>query len=172
MCTIGIRWAERWLRHASVRTVLMVGWALGSAGLAWVAWVLPHGSNYLWLVPGLLVMSVGQGASWTAMWIVAGQGIAADQQGVASGIAATAQQVGAAVGLAVLVMVAAVPVAGLSGMSADAAAVRIATANGLQYAEWGAALFALVGLVIAYRMKEIKTSAPQAHTSQETACSV
>ena len=172
MCTIGIRWAERWLRHASVRTVLMMGWALGSAGLAWVAWVLPHGSNYLWLVPGLLVMSVGQGASWTAMWIVAGQGIAADQQGVASGIAATAQQVGAAVGLAVLVMVAAVPVAGLSGMSADAAAVRIATANGLQYAEWGAALFALVGLVIAYRMKEIKTSAPQAHTSQETACSV
>lgn len=74
-------------------------------------------------MPDFVVLSLGQGASWTAMWVVAGQDVPAQRQGVASGIAATAQQMGAALGLAVLVMVATAPLAA----SAPADAVREAT---------------------------------------------
>src|SRR2546427_5522985 len=57
---------------------------------------MPHGAGYWPLLPGIVVLSVGQGMSWTAMWIVAGQGVPGPQQGVASGMAATAQQIGGA----------------------------------------------------------------------------
>lgn len=167
VCTVGIRWAERWLARSSPRTVLMGGWAAGALGLAWTAWALPLGSGYVWLVPGFVVASVGQGASWTAMWVLAGQGIDAGRQGVASGIAATAQQVGAALGLAVLVMLATAPLLALQGGQAlPAGALDEATARGLQHAEWGAALLALLGLAIAARMRVPRQSeaGPGAHS--------
>jgi len=82
--------------------------------------------------------------TWTAMWIVAGQGVPAAQQGVASGMAATAQQIGGALGLAVLVMVA----------NADVAAAGSPDAlTGLVRAEYGAAVFALLGVVIALALR-------------------
>ncbi|MEB5965313.1 MFS transporter [Comamonas testosteroni] len=146
VCTVGIRWAERGLARHSARIVLMAGWA---AGLVWTAAVLPMAGNYWWLVPGFVVMSIGQGASWTGMWVMVGEGIAPQQQGVASGVAATAQQVGAALGLAVLVMVAALPVAQVQATgSVNAQALQQANALGLQNAEWGTALIALVALLV------------------------
>ncbi|SDZ20284.1 Predicted arabinose efflux permease, MFS family [Delftia lacustris] len=149
VCTLGIRWAEHWLHRSTPRTVLMGGWAAGTLGLAYMAWALPLGGSYVWLVPGFVVLSLGQGACWTAMWVVAGQGVVAAQQGVASGIAATAQQVGAAMGLALLVMVATAPLAGITAPDA----LREATARGLQQAEWGAALIALLGWVVSAAMR-------------------
>jgi MFS family permease len=154
VCTVGIRWAERGLARHSARAVLMAGWAAGLLGLAWTAAVLPLAGNYWWLVPGFIVMSIGQGASWTGMWVLVGEGIAVQQQGVASGVAATAQQVGAALGLALLVMVAALPVAQEQAEdSASAQALRQANALGLQYAEWGTALIALLALLVCAAME-------------------
>ena len=162
VCTVGIQLAEHGLARYSARTVLMGGWVAGLVGMAWTAAVLPMAGNYGWLVPGFVVMSIGQGASWTGMWVLVGEGIAPAQQGVASGVAATAQQVGAALGLAVLVMVAAAPVAAVDG--ADSAALLQATAHGLQYAEWGAALIALLALLVCAAMarKPGLQTAPQA----------
>ena len=154
VCTVGIRWAERGLARHSARAVLMAGWAAGLLGLAWTAAVLPLAGNYWWLVPGFIVMSIGQGASWTGMWVLVGEGIAVQQQGVASGVAATAQQVGAALGLALLVMVAALPIAQVQAEdSASAQALRQANALGLQYAEWGTALIALLALLVCAAME-------------------
>lgn len=153
VCTAGIRLAERGLARHSPRAVLMAGWAAGLLGLIWIAAVLPLAGNYWWLVPGFVVMSVGQGASWTGMWVLVGEGIAPQQQGVASGVAATAQQVGAALGLAVLVMVAAVPVAHLQASgTAGAEALQQANALGLQYAEWGTAVIAAMALLVSTAM--------------------
>ncbi len=151
VCTIGIRFAERGLARHSVRVVLLAGWTAGLLGMVWTAAVLPMAGNYWWLVPGFVVMSIGQGMSWTGMWVLVGEGIAPAQQGVASGVAATAQQVGAALGLAVLVMLAAAPLAQLPA-GATAAATHQANAWGLQYAEWGAAAMALLALMVAWRM--------------------
>ena len=148
--TVGIRLAERGLARHSARAVLLAGWAAGLLGMVWTAAVLPQSANYWWLVPGFVVMSIGQGASWTGMWVLVGNGIAPEQQGVASGVAATAQQVGAALGLAVLVMVAAAPLTGLHDAGDEA--WRQANALGLQYAEWGAALLALLALLVCAAM--------------------
>jgi sugar phosphate permease len=112
---------------------------LGAAGIALVAALLPQGAGFWPLLPGVVLLSIGQGMTWTAMWIVAGQGVPAAQQGVASGMAATAQQIGGALGLAVLVMLA--NAAGGEPGTTPALA-------GLVRAEFGAAAFALLGVVL------------------------
>lgn len=155
MCTVGIQLAEWTLQRWSARRVLVAGQLVGAIGIAWVAASLPHAANFWPLLPGVVVMSIGQGMTWTAMWIVAGQGVPAAQQGVASGMAATAQQIGGALGLAVLVMVA----------NADAGAVGSPSAlAGLVRAEYGAALFALLGVAIALGLR------PAPVDSAATAC--
>ena len=116
----------------------------GAVGIAWAAATLPHASNFWPLLPGVVVLSIGQGMTWTSMWIVAGQGVPSAQQGVASGMAATAQQIGGALGLAVLVMVANAHAGAAGSPSALAGLVR---------AEYGAALFSLFGVVIALGLR-------------------
>ncbi|WP_032968782.1 MFS transporter, partial [Stenotrophomonas maltophilia] len=146
VCTFGIRIAERMLRHRSPRQVLAWGFAAGAVGIAAVALAMPHGAGYWPLLPGVVVLSIGQGMSWTAMWIVAGQGVPGPQQGVASGMAATAQQIGGALGLAVLVMVANAARGTQAATSPDAL-------QGMVNAQYGAALFAALGVVIALGLR-------------------
>ena len=88
----------------------------------------PDGS-YAALIPGLVLLSIGDGVVFTTMFIAAGTGVADGEQGVASGIASTSTSIGAAVGLALLVLVANSGTDGLAGE-----ALRIATADGLSTA--------------------------------------
>ncbi len=122
---------------------LALGMAAGAVGITAVAVALPFGATYWALLPGIVVLSIGQGMTWTAMWIVAGQGVPAAQQGVASGMAATAQQIGGALGLAVLVMLA------NAGRGVDAAGTSPEALHGLVNAQYGAAVFALLGVGVA-----------------------
>ncbi|WP_335939338.1 MFS transporter [Streptomyces sp. PTD5-9] len=86
-----------------MRRLLVGGLGIGTVGaLALVPAVAANGS-YPALLPGIVLMSVGQGAAWTALWIAAASGVAPGDQGIASGIASTSLQVGGAVGLALLV---------------------------------------------------------------------
>ena len=143
VCTFGIRITERMLQRRSPRQVLALGMAAGAVGIAAVAVAMPYGASYWALLPGIVVLSIGQGMTWTAMWIVAGQGVPAAQQGVASGMAATAQQIGGALGLALLVMLAnAARGTGALGSSPEAL-------QGLIHAQYGAAGFALLGVGVA-----------------------
>jgi MFS family permease len=74
----------------------------------------PNGS-YGGLVPGLILISVGDGVVFTAMFIAAGIGVADREQGIASSVASTSTSIGAAVGLALLVLVANAGTDGLAG---------------------------------------------------------
>ena len=143
VCTYGITVAEKMLARRSPRQVLAWGMGAGAVGIAAVALALPHGASYWALLPGVVVLSLGQGMTWTAMWIVAGQGVPAAQQGVASGMAATAQQIGGALGLAVLVMLA------NAGRGADVSGSSVEALQGLVNAQYGAAAFALIGVGVA-----------------------
>ncbi|MNN85799.1 hypothetical protein D3C81_2031310 [compost metagenome] len=100
-----------------------------------------------------MVLSLGQGITWTAMWIVAGQGVPGAQQGVASGMAATAQQIGGALGLALLVMLA------NAGRGVDAPGTSAEALQGLIHAQYGAALFALLGVGVAAWLRPQRTDA-------------
>jgi hypothetical protein len=88
----------------------------------------PDGS-YAPLIPGLVLLSIGDGVVFTTIFIAAATRVADSEQGVASGIASTATSIGAAVGLALLVLVAN---SGTGGLAGDA--LRVATADGLSNA--------------------------------------
>lgn len=138
--TAGSLLAGRITTRLGTRTAMTGTLALGAAGTALVASTMSAEGSYAVLVPGFLILGLGQGAGYTLMFGAAAAGIAGHEQGIASGMASTAQQVGGAVGLAVLV--------GIAGLGEDASAA--ATADGTRAALFvataGIALTALVAL--------------------------
>ncbi|MBL1106688.1 MFS transporter [Streptomyces sp. 5-8] len=102
----GTRAGERAVVAVGVRRMLAGGMALGALGAAGLGLALTEHGSYPLLLPGIVLLGLGQGAAWTGMWITAAAGVAPEDQGVASGLASTSLQVGGAVGLAGLVALA------------------------------------------------------------------
>lgn len=100
---LGTQVGERAVARVGVQTMLIGGMVLGAAGAAALGLALTADGSYPLLLPGIVLLGLGQGSAWTGMWIVAASGVAAEDQGVASGMASTSLQVGGAVGLALLV---------------------------------------------------------------------
>lgn len=122
-----------------VRATLVGSLVLGVAGAVAMALAMAPDGSYLALLPGLVVLSLGQGVVFTVMFAAAATGVPADQQGVASGVASTGQQVGTAVGLAVLVAIANIGTHGLAGEP-----LRVAASDGMRTA----VLLAAAGIVV------------------------
>jgi MFS family permease len=118
-----------------VRRTLLGALAVGAVGACLLGFALTPDGSYVWLVPGLIAVSVGDGMVFTAMYIAAATRVPDPQQGVASGIVTTGSGVGAAAGLAVLVLIANANTRGLDGD-----ALRIATGGGIR-----AAVFVIAG---------------------------
>jgi EmrB/QacA subfamily drug resistance transporter len=112
-----------------LKPTLVAALATGAAGALALGLAMSPDGSYAALVPGLVLVSVGDGIVFTTMFIAAGTGVADREQGVAAGITSTGTSVGAAVGLALLVLVANAGTEGLSGE-----ALRVATADGLSAA--------------------------------------
>ncbi|MEV0219543.1 MFS transporter [Streptomyces sp. NPDC050704] len=102
----GTQAGEKAVSALGVRTTMLGGMAVGAVGALLLAVSLSDDGSYVRLLPGIVLLSLGQGAAWTGMWIAAAAGVAPGDQGIASGMASTTLQVGGAVGLAVLVAVA------------------------------------------------------------------
>ncbi|MGR7000537.1 MFS transporter [Yinghuangia aomiensis] len=141
----GAQAAGRLATRYGIRPIMIAALLVGGVGAVVVALSMATGASYLALVPGLLVLGVGQGAGYTLMFGAAALGVPAEDQGIASGVASTTQQIGGAVGLALLVAVAN---SGLDGPTGEA--LRSATTDGLRtavlLAVGGIALTALVAL--------------------------
>jgi len=135
------RLATRW----GIRSIMICSLVAGGVGAAIVGATISVDASYLAMVPGLILLGIGQGAGYTLMFGAATRNIAPADQGIGSGIASTSQQIGGAMGLAVLVAVAN---SGVDGTVGDA--LRSATTDGLQTAIYlavgGIALTALVAL--------------------------
>jgi MFS family permease len=121
------------------RRALLGALAIGAAGATLLGWTLTTDGAYVWLVPGLVAVSLGDGMVFTTMFIAASTGVTDHEQGVASGIVSTSAGIGAAVGLAVLVLVANADARGLVGEE-----LRMATADGIR-----AAVFTIAGGIMA-----------------------
>ncbi|MFT2019247.1 MFS transporter [Streptomyces sp. 796.1] len=147
MVAAGTQLGERAIAAYGVRPTLLGGLLCGAVGAAALAVAFSDSGAYGPLVPGLTLLSLGQGAAWTALWIVAASGVAPGDQGIASGLSSTTLQVGGAVGLALLVAVANTRSDGLSG-----AALRAGLIDGVQLVGYliaagiGAAALALFAL--------------------------
>ena len=142
-----------------LRATLVGALAVGAIGAAMLGLGMSADGSYWALVPGLTLMSIGDGTVFTTMFIAAGTGVDDAEQGVASGIASTSTSVGAAVGLALLVMVAA---AGTDGLSGEA--LRIASADGLRTAVLVIAAAILATAVVALGLR------PEPRTHAATPC--
>jgi hypothetical protein len=77
-----------------LRNGLLLSLAAGIAGQTVVALSLSaEGSYVAHILPGFLLDGIGQGSTWTLMWIAATSGIDAKDRGIASGMASSAQQI-------------------------------------------------------------------------------
>ena len=126
-----------------LRATCLAALAVGAAGAALLAGNLTATAGYLGLLPGLLLVSIGDGTMFTAIFIAAATGVAPRQQGVASAIVSTGSGIGAAVGLALLVLLADPGPGNL-----DEAALRIVTADGIRAAVYAIAVAIAVTLLI------------------------
>ncbi|AEY92604.1 MFS transporter [Streptomyces corchorusii] len=135
----GTQLGERLTTRLGTRPTLLAGFLVGAVGTALLAWGFDADATYLMAVPGLIVSGVGQGIVWTAMWIAASTGVAANEQGIANGMASTTLNIGNAIGLAVLTAIADAGTGGKTGQ-----ALKAATADG----EFLVVLLTAVGMVV------------------------
>jgi MFS family permease len=142
--TLAGRLVTRFGLNATMKCAL----AIGVIGALAIGFNLSPDVVFPSLVPGLILVSVGDGVIFTTMFIAAATGVPNDEQGVASGIVSTAAGVGAALGLAVLVLIANTGTGGLAGD-----ALRTATAVGISRAAYaiagGVALMLVILIVFA-----------------------
>jgi len=151
----GTRLGGQLVGWLGLRKALLTSLALGVGGQTLVALSLSADGSYLThLLPGFLLDGVGQGATWTLMWIAATSGISAQDRGIASGMASSAQQVGAALGLALLVGVA-------TGFTHGGGTNITAMISGLRAAFFAAAAIGvLAGCVVTFRIARFKPVEP------------
>ena len=89
-----------------LRATLVGALGLGALRALLLGLAMSADGSYVGLVPGLILLSIGDGVVYTTMFIAASTGVASRDQGIASGMASTGTQIGAAAGLAALVLVA------------------------------------------------------------------
>ncbi len=149
--------AGQLVTRCGLKLTLVGALGLGALGALALGVTMSPTGSYGALVPGLVLLSIGDGVVFTAMFIAAGTGVDDRDQGVASSIASTSTSIGAAVGLALLVLVANAGTGDLGGE-----ALRTATADGLSTAalvvSGGIAAIALVALNL--RPEPVDPSAP------------
>ncbi|WP_200634259.1 MFS transporter [Paenibacillus sp. S28] len=140
----GTQLGERLASRLEARSTLLIGMIIGIVGTILIPLGAYTDSSYLMIVPGLVISGIGQGITWTAMWITASNGVAPEDQGVASGMASTTLNIGNAIGLAILIAIAN---SGTHQMTGEA--FRQALAEGNRTAIYLAALGILLGALVA-----------------------
>lgn len=164
---VGTNVGSRLVNRLGARAAAAIGLGIGLVSLAAIGLQLTPAANYFsHVLPWLVLDGLGQGITWTAMWIAASTGVRPTEQGVASGITSTAQQVGGAVGLAVLVAITSAPAA-TAPSSAEGLNNGLAAAFGVAAAIAGAgAIAALIGLPS--RRKLARTATPDEVPAKST----
>ncbi|MDX6521267.1 MAG: hypothetical protein QOF08_1872 [Gaiellales bacterium] len=94
--------ASQFAPRLGVRRVAAAGMLLAAAGLALLTQLPVHGSYAANVLPSLLLSSLGMGAVFMPLTLIATTGLDDDDQGLASGLFNTSQQIGGALGLAAL----------------------------------------------------------------------
>ncbi|WP_225878557.1 MFS transporter [Spongiactinospora rosea] len=154
--------SERLVHRLGTRTTLIIGILLNALGGVLLGLGFTADGSYLTVLAGIVVVGLGMGVTYEGMWIAAGTGVPAADQGLASGVASTALQVGAGAGLAVLVAVAN---AGLGGLQGEG--LRVAMAGGMRDAAFVIGAGALPAILAAVALP--RRTAEQAASATVTA---
>jgi EmrB/QacA subfamily drug resistance transporter len=132
--------ASAFAPRIGVRPVTAAGMVLTILGLLLFARMPANGSYASDVLPGMILASLGMGAIFMPLTLVATTGLKNEDQGLASGLFNTSQQVGGALGLAVLTTIAV-------GHTSDPHSVP-SLVHGWHYAFAGAAVFVGLSLVV------------------------
>src|ERR687887_2322324 len=94
--------ASTFAPRVGVRPVAALGMVLSAGGLLLLTQLPVHGSYVANVLPSIMLSSLGMGAVFMPLTLIATTGLENADQGLASGLFNTSQQVGGALGLAVL----------------------------------------------------------------------
>ncbi|HET8822692.1 MAG TPA: MFS transporter [Thermoleophilaceae bacterium] len=148
---IGAVTAQQLVPKRGVRLVMLTGLSVAAIGLTILGFSTQVDGTYLGVLGGLFPMSVGMGATFVSLTLVATTGVDEDDAGLASGIFNTSQQVGGALGLAILSTLANERTSGLLGDltgQPTQAQVQSALVEGFQLAFFVAAGLIALGVVL------------------------
>jgi len=140
MVSAGI--ASQFAPRVGVRLVAGIGMILSAGGLVLLTQLPVHGSYATNVLPSILLSSLGMGAVFMPLTLIATTGLQDADQGLASGLFNTSQQVGGALGLAVLSTLAASHTSSAGGSTAHGLVV------GFHWAFAGGAVAMVVALAL------------------------
>jgi EmrB/QacA subfamily drug resistance transporter len=155
--------ASQFATRLGVRPIAAVGFLLTAGGLILLTQLPVDGSYLTDVLPALLLASLGMGAVFMPLTLVATTGLDDEDQGLASGLFNTSQQIGGALGLAVLSTLATSKMSAAGGSSTHALVV------GFHWAFAAGALFSLAALavlVVLLRKRHVARIEEQAASGQ------
>jgi predicted MFS family arabinose efflux permease len=131
--------ASQFAPRIGVRPVAVAGMLITAVGLLLLTRIPVHGTYLADVMPPILLTSLGMGAVFVPLTLVATTGLDDADQGLASGLFNTSQQIGGAFGLAVLSTLAA---------SRSPGSTKAELVHGFHWAFAGGVGFVLAGLVV------------------------
>jgi EmrB/QacA subfamily drug resistance transporter len=134
--------ASQFAPRVGVRPVAALGMLVSAIGMLLLVRLPVDGTYVADVLPALIVTSLGMGAVFMPLTLIATTGLEDEDQGLASGLFNTSQQIGGALGLAILSTLAASKTTSAGGASDPEALV-----TGFHWAFAGGAAFVLAGLV-------------------------
>jgi EmrB/QacA subfamily drug resistance transporter len=157
MISAGI--ASQFAPRIGVRPVAAAGMLLSAGGLLLLTQLPVHGSYLTNVLPSIALSSLGMGAVFMPLTLIATTGLEDADQGLASGLFNTSQQVGGALGLAVLSTLATSKSSSAGGTQLHALVVGFHWAFAAGAAVMVAALAVMVGLLRARHVARIEEQA-------------
>ncbi|MDA4137349.1 MAG: MFS transporter [Thaumarchaeota archaeon] len=148
--------SARFVTRFGMKSVLVSSMVVLALGFFLLSRISLGSSYLLYVLPSMLVASLGAAFAFTAFNIAALSGAKQGEEGLASGLVNTSTQVGGPIGLAIAVTIASTIAAGLTGRT-----IAAATVDGFGYAFLGSTVMATVAVVFALALRVPKpTGAP------------
>jgi len=142
--------ASRLVNKFGAKKILLVSSGLVAIGTLFLTPMSPNGNPFI-LMPGLLIWALGASIGFPAINIAAVAGTKPGEEGLASGVVNTSSRMGFPIGLAILLTVAGAFDPPSAGTPSAAGIVA-----GFQVAVITASLIAVLGFLIALRLKDVK----------------
>jgi EmrB/QacA subfamily drug resistance transporter len=141
------------IARTGTRPVIVVGALLGAVGIFWLSRVPVDGRYLTDLLPPLVIMALGLGATFVGVTTAAQAGVPADRAGLAAALINASLFLGGALGIAIF---SAVATSHTQDLLAAGASQPEALTEGFQRALFACAVFVLVAAVIALRATNTK----------------
>ncbi|WP_281170140.1 MFS transporter [Paenibacillus pinihumi] len=145
---LGARLINVMFAKIGVVGTIATGMGLGTVGFLLLTQLSATGSAW-GFIPGTIIIGIGQGFVFTAMFIAGSTGVNSKEQGVASALITTGQQIGGVIGLAVIMAM----ISSGSGSNVSLEVMSPSELNqSIQTAFVVTAIVTLLGILVAFVM--------------------